>query len=109
MKFNNEEEVYDLIDESKIGLGILSLKKESILFCGSMKDLIGKDFECSNIECINSYESNTFYIIDIDKSNINLFNTNIVDARDFMYNTVSLDLPENFNSKEDCIIFKLTH
>lgn len=110
-KDNNKLTISDLTveDDSNYGNGIYIIKKEGIIFNGTEESFLEKDFkkeDLLDVSCLTSYESNN-YILYKKESFVKIIK-NIEDARDFMYTTVLLDLPD-FDSKTECLVFCLTH
>lgn len=102
-------EVDDLYDLDSPDLGILIVKKDGVIFSGSENDFIKKSFlesDLKDVYYIRSGESENFILI--NKSSLRTIIKQVSDARDFAYNTVSLELPD-FDPLSEILIFRLNY
>jgi hypothetical protein len=97
-------------DDIAAGLGIFRVRKDSIIFNGDMDvDFNLKEYNAKDLLGFKAYEANNIIIVDKKRSNYKKVNKVIEDSRQFEYETVMLELPEDFDPKTEVLIFNLTH
>lgn len=122
MELEDNFEKYDLITEnlkSTLGLGIFMIPKNCIIYTAkgfnefyapgieACYEAI-KEYDSNEIMYISSYESGNFFII--KKGEYQQLTTSVGktdDARDFFYNTVSIDIPKV--EEDSILLFRLNH